>query len=126
MSILTNSDLKGCLLKFQQIFNDHSRVKKLIKNWNRAICVESTDTGEQYSMLVADLAMHSVVDGIVEDEDQLDNRILLQAEAEVLEQIFSGDYNPATAHIDGALAVFSPDKDKVKLEAIAMVIWGLS
>jgi hypothetical protein len=27
--------------------------------------------------------------------------------------------------MDGVLAVFSSDKDKVKLEALAMVIWGI-
>jgi len=39
--------------------------------------------------------------------------------------VFSGDYNPAHALIDGELAVFSNEKDKVKLEAITMVIWGM-
>lgn len=126
MSIITDSDLKKCLLEFQRLFNAHTRVKKLIRKWNRFILIEATDTHEQYSMVVSDLMIDRIEDGFVEGDHAVDNKILLQAETEVLERIFSGDYNPASAHIDGALAVFSLEKDKVKLEAIAMVIWGLS
>jgi len=49
----------------------------------------------------------------------------LQAAQEALVRIFTGKYNPAHALIDGALAVFSGERDKVKLEAIAMIIWRM-
>ncbi len=132
MGVITESTLGTTLLDFQRIFNDHTRVKKLLKKWERDLYIEATDTNEHYKMVVRDrLISHiDMLNGRVNfseiDTGQADQGILLQAEADILERIFSGDYNPATAHIDGALAVFSSERDKVKLEAISMVVWGLS
>jgi len=58
-------------------------------------------------------------------DEEAEGVVHLQAEQDVLQQIFAGQYNPATALVDGALAVYSADRDKVKLEALAMVIWRL-
>jgi len=58
-------------------------------------------------------------------DEEAEGLVHLQAEEDVLNEIFSGKYNPATALVDGALAVYSADRDKVKLEALAMVIWRL-
>lgn len=114
--------LGDCLNHFQNTFNENARVKKLIKNWDRSLIVEATDTNVTLTMVVADLVMTDVKDGAHPNEDY---PIHLQASEESLIRIFSGDYNPAHALIDGELAVFSSEKDKVKLEAITMVIWGI-
>jgi hypothetical protein len=114
--------LGDCLNHFQSTFNDNARVKKLIKNWERSIIVEATDTNVTMTMIISDLVMTEVREGAHANED---NPIHLQASQETLIRIFSGDYNPAHALIDGELAVFSSEKDKVKLEAITMVIWGM-
>ena len=114
--------LHECLANFQTTFNDNPRVKKLIKGWDRAVVVDATDTGNIHSMIIADLTMTDVRDGAVLDGP---HPIHLQASQATLIEVFSGKYNPAHALIDGALAVFSDEKDKVKLEAITMVIWGM-
>lgn len=126
MDVVTESKLGTCLLDFQKTLNENTRAKKLLKKWNRAIFFEPNDSSELFTMLVSEQMITSIEPGHVLDGMSQEDRILLQADAETLIRIFSGDYNPATAHIDGALAVYSSDKDKVKLEAIAMVIWGLS
>jgi hypothetical protein len=126
MAVATDSKLGACLLDFQKTLNENSRVKKLIKKWNRAIFFEPTDSSELFTMVVTDQRITTVEPGHALNGMSQEDRILLQADVDTLIRIFSGDYNPATAHIDGALAVYSSDKDKVKLEAIAMVIWGLS
>jgi len=114
--------LAACLNEFQKTFNENTRVKKLIKNWKRSIIVDATDTGAVMTMVIDDLLMNDVKEGAHPDEDY---PIHLQGSQETLIKIFSGDYNPAHALIDGELAVFSNEKDKVKLEAITMVIWGM-
>lgn len=121
MITTNNSDFEKCLHDFRGAFNDNARVKKLIKGWNRSVMLDATDTGAQFSLLISDLQMTEVKKGMIE----MDPLIHLQAEEKILTRIFSGDYNPAHALIDGALAVFSDERDKVKLEAIAMVIWGI-
>lgn len=118
---LTESPLLQSLYDFRKRFNDSERVKKLIKNWDRAIMLESTDSNSNYSFTIENNELSQILPGLVEK----DPMIHLQAEESILTRIFSGDYNPASALIDGALAVFSDERDKVKLEAIAMIIWGM-
>jgi len=118
------SALLSSLHDFQKTFNENQRVKKLTKNWNRFLKAESTDTAEIFTVTIQDLAINEIQPGcsIPEDNEDL---VTLQAAEEALVRIFTGKYNPAHALIDGALAVFCSDRDKVKLEAIAMVIWGM-
>ncbi len=116
------TSLAECLDDFKNTFNSNGRVQKLIKNWNRSVIVDATDTGSILTMMIKDLVMYEVKPGAHPDEDY---PIHLQASQETLIRVFSGDYNPAHALIDGELAVFSNEKDKVKLEAITMVIWGM-
>ena len=122
MTPAKHTTLAACLNEFQNTFNANARVKKLIKNWKRSIIVDATDTGAVMTMVIDDLLMSDVKDGAHPDEDY---PIHLQGSQDTLIKIFSGDYNPAHALIDGELAVFSNEKDKVKLEAITMVIWGM-
>lgn len=115
---------EAILLDFQNRFNNHERAKKLVNNWNRLILLDATDTGSMFGLVVKDQEMISVsqMDSYDEDDEEL---VHLQGEEEVLKNVFSGVYNPATALVDGALAVFSQDRDKVKLEALAMIIWRI-
>lgn len=124
VTAVQTSSLLASLQDFQNRFNNDTRVKKLIKGWNRFLKVEGTDSGEIFTSTIQDLAITKIEPGsAVADDDE--NLISLQASQEVLVRIFTGKYNPAHALIDGALAVFSGERDKVKLEAIAMIIWGL-
>ena len=117
------TDLRECLEDFQQRFNTNGRVRKLVKNWDRQVLVEATDTGAVYTMYVEDAEMRRIEEGRSEGDDEY--LVHLQASNETLMEIFSGNYNPSTALLDGMLSVFSNERDKVKLEACAMVIWGL-
>jgi putative sterol carrier protein len=124
VSAVQTSSLLASLQDFQNRFNNDTRVKKLIKGWNRFLKVDGTDTGEIYTLTIQDLAVTNIEAGsTLADDDE--NVIALQASQEALVRIFTGKYNPAHALIDGALAVFSGERDKVKLEAIAMIIWGM-
>jgi hypothetical protein len=115
--------LRGALLDFQARFNSNNRVKKLVKNWDRRIFVEATDSGAAHVMVIKELLLGEIHDGMPEEREE--TLVHLQADEATLIDIFYGEYNPATALIDGVLAVFSSDRDKVKLEAMAMLIWGL-
>jgi hypothetical protein len=124
VSAVQTSSLLASLHDFENKFNNNQRVKKLIKGWNRYLKVDSTDTGEIYTLTIQDLAVSKIETGCPVDEDD-ENLVTLQAAQEPLVRIFTGKYNPSHALIDGALAVFSGERDKVKLEAIAMIIWGM-
>ena len=108
-------NLGECLRSFQTEFNANEQVKKLVKGWDRSIVVEATDSESVFTMMVRDLQLTDIKPGTHGGDD--DDLIHLQASEENLIRIFSGDYNPANALIDGELSVFSSERDKVKLEA---------
>jgi hypothetical protein len=116
--------LRACLEEFRTRFHANERARKLVKQWTRQVQVEATDTGEMYTMLVADQQIHTIVDGAA-PEGSDSYLVHVQGATDTLERVFSGRYNPSRALLDGMLSVFSNDRDKVKLEALALVIWGL-
>jgi putative sterol carrier protein len=118
------TDLRSCLEDFQERFNTNPQARKLAKNWTRQIQIESIDAGDVFTLLTDDGELQRILDGPPPNCDD-DFLVHLQASNDTLIEIFSGNYNPSTALLDGMLSVFSNDKDKVKLEALAMVIWGL-
>lgn len=108
---------------FRQRFNANPRVQKLIAGWDRNILVDATDTGEQHTLVIEGMQMKEVAPGLLDDDP--DTSVHLQADEDLLVDMFAGRTKPAAALMDGVLAVFSSDRDKVKLEALAMVIWGV-
>jgi putative sterol carrier protein len=115
--------LRECLEDFQQRFNTNERAAKLVKNWDRQIYVEPTDGGTSYTMKVEDQQLKTIEEGGPDEDDEF--LVHLQATNDTLMEVFSGNYNPSTALLDGMMSVFSNDRDKVKLEACALVIWGM-
>ena len=115
--------LRECLEDFQHRFNTNERAKKLVKNWDRQIYVEPTDDGTAFTMRVEDQQLTTIEEGGPDGDDEF--LVHLQATNETLMEVFSGNYNPSTALLDGMMSVFSNDRDKVKLEACALVIWGM-
>ena len=102
VSAIQTSSLLASLQDFQNRFNNDTRVKKLIKGWNRYLKVDGTDTGEIYTLTIQDLAVNKIETGCpVSDDDE--GLISLQAAQEALVRIFTGKYNPAHALIDGLI-----------------------
>lgn len=118
---IATATLEECLSAFRERFNDTARVKKLIAGWNRDVLVEPRDTPTAYTLTIADLEMTGVTPGITGGGDA----VRMQADEEILKRIFTGDYNPCSALIDGNMELFSSPRDRVTLEGIAMVIWGV-
>jgi hypothetical protein len=120
----TNETYEAVLTDFKERFNTNPRAQKLVKDWERLIVLEATDSRSAYGLVVEEQQLKEVR-RLESFDDEADDLVHLQAEEQILRAIFSGKYNPATALTDGALAVFSKERDKVKLEALAMVIWRL-
>src|SRR5262245_51782139 len=98
MKPLRFQTLTDCLSDFQQRFNNHARVKKLIVKWDRSIVVEASDSAAVATMVIRELIMIEVRPGA---HPAANDPILLQASEPTLIRIFSGDYNPAHALIEG-------------------------
>ena len=93
------------LQEFGERFNGNERIRKLIKGWNRSVMLEATDSRAHFSLIINDLALTEVRTGLVHG----DPPIHLQAEEDVLRRIFTGEYNPAAALMDGVASAADID-----------------
>lgn len=109
---------------FQTRFNTNARAAKLAAGWDRRLLVDAVDLPEKYTLTVTGARISEIREGEV-DRDEDERLVTMVADEATLIEIFSGEYNPSTALIDGQLEVYSDSRDKVKLEALAMVIWGV-
>ena len=108
---------------FRDRFNANGRAAKLTAGWNRRLLVDATDTARSVVLTVTGTRVTDIRDGTEGTGDT--PFVTLSGEERTLIEIFAGRYNPSSAVIDGQLEVYSDARDKVKLEALAMVIWGL-
>ena len=115
-----SQSLSSSLLCFQRLVNGHTRLRSLLRGWDRGVLVESTDTSECYRLTFVDTKLVEIE---ANAGTEVDADITVRGEQRLLNDVFTGIRNPATLFLEGAIQVFANDKDQVKLDAIALVIW---
>jgi hypothetical protein len=115
------STLLESLENFKERVKENDNVHKLVQNWDRNIVVEAMDTESIYTLLIR----NSTIETIIEDENEDESVIRLEADEDVLSTIFTGKLNPAEAVLNGELVVFGDPADQIKLDAITLLIWGM-
>src|SRR5690606_2029316 len=114
-------DLDKVINEFVTNVNSNNMVKRLIEGWQPNIVIESDNTAHAYTLLVR---KNEVVD-ILHCHQDGSHVVHIQADHEVLAEVFSGRRNAANAFLDSDLNIFSSEKDQVKLDAIALLVWGM-
>ncbi len=113
--------LNDHLQTFSERVNQTKQLRVLLKKWSPEIVIKAEDGDELFSIEVED----SIIKGIHTEELKREHVIRLEGETKVLEEIFSGQRNPARASIDGLLKIYGSNKDEVKLDAISLILWGV-
>ena len=111
--------MQTVLGEFAEKVNGTRRMESLLKGWDRCISVKSTDTGVSCHIQVKDRRLSLVRSG----DDALES-VEVEGKEDLLKDVFRGIKNPAKESLDGNLSVFGSDKDQMKLDAIALVLWG--
>lgn len=114
-----STDLVRTLTAFAARANANPSLGKLVAGWDRSIVIEATDTGEAHALPVRGRRI-----GAVTAPGGGDTVVHLRGKAALLTDVFSGCISPVDAAIDGTLSVFGSDTDQIKLDAIALVLWG--
>ncbi len=113
--------LLNSLLDFRDRVNENAKLKTFLKGWEPVISILTSDTGEAYSLVVKN---ETVTQVLLENMDH-NHKIDVEGDETTLDQVFSGNLNPAEALLDGQLAIYGNEKDQLKLDAIALIIWGM-
>ena len=112
--------LEIVLNDFQQKVNANVRIKSIINNWNPVFFIETSDTDLCYQIKIETGKIIGITLAVVDD----DSALLVRGEQQILENVFSGQLNPLVAYSSGLLEVYGDEADKVKLDAVSLVLWG--
>ena len=110
--------LINTLNTFVKKVNENMTLKKILKGWSKLMVVRTKDP-EAVSTLKIEKG--SVVDVKLEDTPNAD--ITLSANADVINDIFTGKANPSRLYLDGTLKVFASQKDQMVLDSIVDIVW---
>lgn len=106
---------------FKVSVNGNERLKKAIQSWEPNIVIKSSDLDVIFTLLIRDSEIVTIENGEVDT----DHVVYVSAINDVLCEVFSGQRNAANAFLECDLNIFGSDKDKVKLDVIALLVWGM-
>lgn len=115
------SKLLTSLSNFQSEVNKNESVKKLTKDWNPRLIIQSSDSEEVYTLVIEESTIATITPG----EHSANHEIRIEGDVEILQNVFMGKLNPAEAVLNGEMAVYGEQSDQIKLDAISLIIWGM-
>lgn len=113
----TAEDLRDSLDTFAASCNENERLMAMIKDWNRVIHIQATDTGQNDTLIT----QNGVVEHRAEAPDSAD--LTIRSTADILTQVFYGELSPNEPYNEGTLRIQGPEDDIVRLDFIIAMLW---
>ncbi len=113
--------LGGLLNDFSVRVNSLDNLRALLLGWAPEFYIQARDVGDTFRIYFEQGSVQKIEP--VEHEPS-DEALLLRADMGVLEKIFTGTLSPLSAYTQGVLEVYGSAKDQVKLDLIALLVWG--
>lgn len=111
------SALGETLQRFAAACNTNQRLQQMNHDWDRLILVQPDDADEEHWIRYRDgVAAVVAADGEAE--------LIVEGASEVLISIFSGASTPTEPYMSGDLRVRGSQDDVMRLDIIALLIWG--
>jgi len=111
-------EVRDSLVSFAESCNENAQLRIMNKDWNRTIDIHATDHDANFTLLSQD-GQVTVADGKPAVAD-----MVVEAEAELLTQIFYGEVSPTEPYNDGSLTVHGAEQDVLHLDFITAILWG--
>ena len=106
---------------FAERVNGEVNLRGTLAGWTPDFFIQASDTGDTVEVRIAGGRVDGVSPAAREPGDEA---LLLRAATPVLERVFRGAVSPLGAYTDGLLEVYGSQKDQIKLDVIALVLWG--
>lgn len=106
--------------------NTNEQVRRVTKSWSVDIWMECLDSGQKLLLRVSDGQINDVISNLDDTGEGQQESITLRSLTDDFIEIFEGRTNPALASLEGDLEVFGGEKHSVKLDAIALILWGFN
>lgn len=110
------SQLADTLARFAEACSRNERLRQMNHDWNRLILVQPDDADPHWLFYQGGEA------AIVEEGGEPD--LIVEGSSAVLQNIFSGASTPTEPYMSGDLRVRGAQDDVMRLDIIALLIWG--
>ena len=107
---------------FRSRVNSHGRLRATLVGWEPEFYIQARDVDNMFRI---HFECGYVGQVLAVSTNPSDEALLLRADQAVLRKIFSGKMSPLSAYTDGLLEVYGNQKDQIKLDVIALVVWGV-
>jgi putative sterol carrier protein len=96
--------------------NDNERLRRMLRGWDRVVHLVATDTGDRFTVVVADQRLAALADGAEAVAD-----LVVTATSEDFADLFWGDLNPSEKYMSGEITLAGAQEDVMRLDAMSMV-----
>jgi putative sterol carrier protein len=96
--------------------NANPRLTGMLRGWNRTVHLVASDTGDAFTVTVADQELQPLAVGQVEQPD-----LIVTATSEDFCDLFWGDLNPSEKYVNGEIVLAGAAEDVLRLDALSMV-----
>jgi putative sterol carrier protein len=114
----THQEIKESLMCFLDNYQKNERLKIMNRDWNRVISILARDNQSQFTM-VLEKGVLEIKEGAAQNPD-----LTVEADSEVLADLFYGDITPTEPYINGTLKILGSEEDILRLDFISLLIWG--
>ena len=110
-------ELHDSLQSFAQSCNQNTRLMAMIKDWNRVMHVHADDLSVDATLTTHDGAVTTALSAPAAAD------LVLQANSDILTQIFYGELSPNDPYNDGTLRIQGPESDILRLDFVIAMLW---
>jgi putative sterol carrier protein len=96
--------------------NANERLRRMLRGWDRVVHLEATDTGDRFTVEVADQRIGALSLAEVGVPD-----LVVTATSEDFSDLFWGDLNPSEKYMSGEIVLAGSQEDVMRLDALSMV-----
>lgn len=110
------------LENFRTQVNGNAHIQRIVKGWNTTVAIEESDGMGQYQLHISDGRIEEIrtEHGFYDEAG-----IKIIGDGAIMRGVFDGRLNGIRANNEGLIAIYGAMGDQVKLDAIALILWGI-
>ena len=115
----SQDEILDALADYSGRCNDNGKLRQMMRGWSRTVVFQASDTGDEFTMQVADGEIVATVVGGPGAAD-----LVICATSEDLCDMFWGDLNPTRKYLDGEIVIRGAAADVMRIDAMSSFIWS--
>ena len=108
---------------FKSDVNANAQIQRIVKGWNTGILLEEKNTAISYMLQIKEGKIDAIKKFNASEAPDCETKIA--GNDDTMQGLFEGKVNPIRANNEGLIEIYGSMGDQVKLDAIALILWGI-